>query len=487
MEKKKQQQPERHLRRRNFPDWLIETLGKVRPDFKNEQPHHQHKLAHLAWEIGDNRRKQHLAHPDHASIGFAELDGKFGRSQFPKINERVKLFDRKESHFKEDGRQGYTAALRLMPDVEKAMRDKMRQIRQNKSTIKLLDEEGRQVRTIPPAVGSKDIWGRTITGWNEGKVPKAVKIDMMQLKLLIKHLERQCDSRTGDLFAETSAEDLDRLLTMAHKMLVMASTDIAPGALIHQYEQVDSGRLYAYGVNLQNCQRLLKQVALQGLWDYDIANCHFTIFQQMAAAVNVDTPHITDYLNNKAATRMEIAERVGITIDQTKKCLLALMYGASTKIEKPKIGDRKMDDNLTDIAKELGVEAALRLFAHPTFMAIAEDIKAGRAAILAAQPITSGRGGKVIKNIKGLSLSADSTPAQKLSHLTHGVEALMLDLINREYGDDIQVFQHDGFVSLRRLHVGDIEKMISEATGYRVTLEEKRLDIPADLNKPRGI
>lgn len=477
----------RYRRRRHFPDWLIETLGRVRPGFKLELPHHQHALAQLAWEIGDNRRKQHSEHPGYTSVGHDELDGNFGRGKFAKINERVQVFDRKEAHFRTDGGQGYTAALRLMPEVEQAMRSKMRDIIQNKKTIKLLDESGRQMKTIPPAVGSKDVFGRNIEGWREGRVSKAVKIDAMRTKLLVKHLERQRDSRTCDMFADLSTDDLNRQIAKANKMLVMASTDIAPGAVIHQYEQSESGRMYGFGENFQNSPKLLKQVALIGLWDYDISNCHFAIFQQMAAAVQVETPHITDYLDNKAATRQGIAQRVGITINQTKESLLALMYGASIKVEKPRIGGRKQSDDLNDIAKNLGVEAAVRLFSDPVFLAIANDIKAGRAAILNATPITSGRNGKIIKNIRGLSLSTDSTPAQKLSHLTHGVEALMLDLINQRHADDIQVFQHDGFVSLRRLHVGDIEKMIFEMTGYIITLEEKCIDIPADLNKPWNI
>jgi hypothetical protein len=88
----------------------------------------------------------------------------------------------------------------------------------------------------------------------------------------------------------------------------------------------------------------------------------------MAKQFGVECHAVNRYLADKNQTRRRIAESVGIEVDQAKVCLLALMYGARLSLR---------PDNA--IPEAIGVEKARRLYADPTFAAIAKDLReAGR-------------------------------------------------------------------------------------------------------------
>lgn len=65
-------------------------------------------------------------------------------------------------------------------------------------------------------------------------------------------------------------------------------------------------------------ERIIRKAALHGLWDYDIENCHFAIFSQLAAKYGYQADAVRDYINRKNDIREGIASRVGIRTEQAK-------------------------------------------------------------------------------------------------------------------------------------------------------------------------
>lgn len=458
-----------------YPNNMIQTLGRVRPKFKDLATVDQHKFAELIWSVGADKRKAHSVYEGAISFSYEELDRKFQRSQFKRLNEALQFFDRLDESYRTDGGKGHTAGWRLQPDITVAIDRMLDNIKAGKKMVKLVYEDGRNMLKEPKTVPAKGRDGQTIDRWKKAKTLKSPPVNMMGLRRLLKHLERTKRGKTADLFSAISEAEIDRLLDIGHKALALSSSTIAYGKMIHSYEQIDSGRLYAQGINLQNSQRLLKQVALYGLWEYDIANCHYAIFKQMAKRVEIDTPHIDHYLQNKEATRKGIADRVGITPKEAKDCLIMTLYGSPAS---------PYHENA--IPEAIGVDAAKRLFVEPTFKGLAEEIKGGRAAILSTQIVLTGRGGQqVIKNAFGRAIDIEQTAPQKLAHLVQGVEAWMMDLMVSLHSEDIVLLQHDGFASTRKLEPDMLTRMLLAKTGYLVELEEVRICVPADLGKPR--
>ena len=102
------------------------------------------------------------------------------------------------------------------------------------------------------------------------------------------------------------------------------------GGVMIRYTEVDSGRVYACGINMQNINRLIRFAAMRSMYDYDVENCHYSIFMQMAKRLGLECKVIEHYLRNKRGLRIQLAADVGCTVEQIKECLLAIMYGASS-------------------------------------------------------------------------------------------------------------------------------------------------------------
>ena len=113
------------------------------------------------------------------------------------------------------------------------------------------------------------------------------------------------------------------------------------------------------GINLQTVPREIKQVALHGLYEYDFENCHYAILHQLAAKHGLECPAIAHYLKYKRPVRKQIVDDIGLSLDEAKRCLIALIYGA-------RYSHRHEDA----IPAAIGKAAALQLYKHPLFKRI---------------------------------------------------------------------------------------------------------------------
>ena len=448
-----------------FVDGMVRMLRRVRPQFKTLEPGYQHAIASLIWQAAGKSR-EHSKYDGAVFFTFQELEKKFGRGAFLAINERMDLFE----VFREDYLQNHTRGYKLKPDIVIAQQNMLKHIRTHRPAVRLLFEDGRYMRSVPEAVASKDMSGITASKWEGAKKLLPTPVDIERLRDLLQWLGRQIKANTKDLFSAVDVESLRRLEEMAGKILAMADLDIEGirGLVIHHYVEADSGRLYAQNINLQTAPKLIKQTALHGLWEYDIENCHYSIFSQMAERCGFKAENIKSYLAHKKDTRQGIADRMDITFEQAKVCLLAIMYGARAS---------EFHDNA--IPDAIGQAAARRLFKDAVFNGIHDDIKKGRQIILAAQPSSRA----TISNAVGKTISAQESAPKRLAHLIQGVEASILKEVLKLYSSDLVLLQHDGFASKRRLDILLMERAIHDNTGYCMKLDEEQISIPPDLNR----
>lgn len=454
------------------PADFVALLGKRIKGFSEESTEAQMRLAWMVWTSGAKSRK-HSRHEDAISFNYQELESYFGRGGFEAINERVKMFETTGQWWSDEGK---TRAFWLSELVQ-ALLTKYLDAEWKKAATLLL-QSGKVMRTVPPLLESRDTNGNNAkTKLQSTAGTSLVRVDMERLAGLKAYLrEKAKDWSEGrrpseDLFMVVPGPDvLNRLADDVGRVMRASNTGIGGyGRLIHQYVESGSGRLFAQNVNLQSAPKIVKQAALYGQWEYDFSNCHFSIIDQMAARFGYECTAIRHYLEHKGPIRELIAKTAEIHKDDAKSALLAVMYGAKTVVS-----------NYNDIAAGLGLDAAKRLFAVPEFMAIADDVKQARDCILASWPRTANGS---ISNDYGKAIRPVDKNGKKvseprlLSHIITGVEAKALVTAIKLYPDEIVLYQHDGWVSTRKLDHKAIEQAVYEATGYELKLEWEQIYI----------
>jgi len=456
------------------PEDLLIHMKKHVPGFSDESEPHQFELVRMMW-TGGSKLRQHHHFKDAMSFGHSELAASFGRNSFNDLNERLGFFRQSDNWSMSDG---WTKGYWLSENIA-AIRADYLNMKWSKVT-RLLMADGSALKKIPAAVASQDMDGITVKAWKNARELNRVRVDLDTLGRLRHWLasirdEWKKGNAPVDLFTPYPAlEAIERLHDMTAQVIRLAKIDITGhGYIAQRYVMATSGRLYAKDVNLQTCHTLIKQAALSGLWEYDFANCHFDIMQQMAARHDHTCDAIASYLANKKATRAAIAEQAGISVDQAKVCLLAIMYGAKAS--------ERLDNAIPDA---IGLDAAKRLYQVDLFNGIKEDVGKARAIILKNWKRTAaGR----LTNAIGKSIASTETPIKQIAHLIQGAEAKALMTAVDMYPNSIVLLQHDGFASNDKLDAAAIMEAVFHSTGYRLHMEEEviRVDPDAQFMKNR--
>lgn len=235
--------------------------------------------------------------------------------------------------------------------------------------------------------------------------------------------------------------------------------------MLHRYREIGSGRVYAVGgSNLQNCYLVLREVAMAGMYDIDIENCHYSILAQMAASHGYKCTEIQLYLDNKKHLRESFAAEFGISVQQVKDALIALIYGARLSV--------RANDALPKIFNNLVLVS--KIYMNTKFVALRNDIDGARKVVLKSQKVSR----RTIKNARGLIIRMDeSNERQQLAHLLQGVEVSALEAAYRLYPTEIVLLQHDGFAATQPLETKRIESAILDATGYQLKVEQKVIQV----------
>lgn len=455
--KQKKNQPEHKSRYAQLSAAFLRYLQLYLPGFKNEELEIQLALLDMILQA-PSRYRQHAHYDGWATFTYQELERRFGEDKFREVNRRVRVFDVIEDWSKV---LGMTKPY-MLTDAVTDLRDKFLKGVLRRRNTDLLTEDGKAIRTLPRnALEAKNKSGQTREGWREVAVRTDVPINMHMLKMLIRRIEAkryaiEYGFVQGELFSQEPDEKyLRELHAEALAILHQSKNTVAPGFVIHRYQQSESGRLYAKGINLQNAYRPVRQAAMTSFYDYDISNAHFAILDQMAQRFGYECSAIRHYLKHKKTIREELADKFGLHIGQAKQALIALVYGAAFS-----------EEDTRAIPKIVGsVVVAKKMYQHPQFTAIKADVDGAKKAILAGWPVSR----RTIKNACGLTVDIkDKNPLQQLAHLLQGIEATALEAAHRVAPDKIVLLQHDGFTTTEKLDHEAIETAMFEATGYRL-------------------
>jgi len=444
------------------PESFIKRLRRGLPKFRTLSKKDQTNLAFLIWETGSSHREHH-GDPELSSFSYQELEKKFGRSRFEEINATCKAFEVTPnwSHV-----QGHTRRFDLSPKTKEI---KTAYVNQRTAPLtRLIRQDGKRLRRLPEALEAKDLKGVSRAAWKGAKPLNKCPVHIHRMRQVHALLGKLTDTGQSDLFvAGFDPEAIEHSRGVLGQMLRLATTDVAgEGYVMLRYAEASTGRLYARGINLQTVPRLVRHTALHGLRDYDIENCHFAIFHQMAARYGFDANNIEAYLADKSGTRSGLAERMGIGVGAAKTCLIVTMYGARTSHWFKAV-----------IPDAIGQNAATRLYVDSVFCGIYDDIQAGRKVIIDGHP----KRPRTILNAVGKSIQLKRPAEDILAHLIQGIEVQALRAALELYREDICLLMHDGFASVRKLSIPRIEAAMKDATGYELRLVKEKIQLSPDF------
>lgn len=352
--------------------------------------------------------------------------------------------------------------------------------------LDFVDAKGNSRRIHSRAICSTDIHGSVVQRWKGVSVPALIPVNVENLRVLLRKWEYLIESRQKPkVFAGLMERyglkpaGLARAHRQTQALLAEAQGSRHPGMLPIRYVLYQSGRLYAEGLNLQSCKREIRQAALAGCWDVDIATCHFAIMAQMAKRFGVSCPSIEDYVVRKNGVRGQIARDIGVSLREAKKMINAVGYGAprSTSL-------------YTEIPKQIGRAKAQAFFEHPLYRGIKADVDAATAAILEKHPSNNDE----LINLANRAIAKTDEEGEEIkdstlmAHLLQGVEAAALEAAVRACDGKVLLLQHDGLTSTERVDAAILNRAVQAATGYDLNFEVEQIEMPfADLTPPQSL
>ena len=464
---------------------FFKVMRKHVPGFRKLPMAEQYQLCDMV-NKSQHPRYKHKRHEGATAFWYKEITSRFGRGRFDKINSTAKIFDVSLNWSKE---KGETRAYKPSRNTENALswyhKLVLRAERQEQG--QLVAHTGRTLRTPPAPIASKAINGHTAKNCTDAPIQSFTPINTPNLRRYIKALEtiikqhEDPDYTQGELFADQPGMTLtDRDIgkiryrtRFAVRVIGDSYIDLHQDTvLLHQYVEHSTGRLYARGsINLQTVPREIRQTALTGFYDYDMENCHYALFDQLAAKAEYQTTAITNYLVNKKAIRAELANATARPLKAIKQCLIAIMYGTRKTAFASEYHTAALPDYL-------GEDAAHKFIHHPFVEALFEDVRAGSKAIIEHQAKTNRHN---FTNAMGYTISSNEDPKKIIAHLLQGLEAKILEIARIDQGMNIILLQHDGFTCHQKINRKRLSGLVRDQIGYEIAFSEELLQVPENL------
>ena len=227
-----------------------------------------------------------------------------------------------------------------------------------------------------------------------------------------------------------------------------------------QFEYVEkSNRLWN---PLQNLPNRIKRplFAKNGYnYNYDIQCAAPRLILQYArkCGLNKPTPHMDLYLQDRKFVRDEIAKQTGLTTDEVKFVINAILQGAYIT--------HKYD---TSIINHLGGRHLLidKLKQNEFINNLKEEIK------LIWSFIKPHRTQRTITNKNGLSVKLRLTPKDK-SEIYRELEELVLKEIQRYLvrTNNRGLLEHDGWTCMNAIDMNELRSLVRSNTGYEIEID----------------
>lgn len=380
------------------------------------------------------KNRKHTHYKGYQSYSFKELDQVFGRSNFEAINESTGLFVKLPYSYDGKFTRGLKPSTKLIECFNKAIDQWLPEV----------DAAEHEAFSKSGGIASRDTNGNNSKF--KGNILQAVQVDVKALANLAK-ITPNTDKETR--IKAQAAVMLDLALDKKH---------IPKKWISQRYIQHKTGRLYSDGVSLQNCCREVRYSALNGLYSFDIDNCHYSI---LAQTTKTATPTIDSYLLNKKAVRDGLSCDLDLPIDDIKQILISLIFGAS-------LSEFKQGNAIADICE---TEQRYSKVVSSTFIQglYKEVTKAGQE-LIAKNIAKKGRySGKVI-NAMGL-VCDERASSKRLSHLLQGYEVKALEIVTSITKIDTAALLHDGWVTYSNYDKRVFESAIKAQLGLLLSVE----------------
>jgi len=272
------------------------------------------------------------------------------------------------------------------------------------------------------------------------------------------------DGRGHNRGAEYAEDRVGKAKAQASALLDIAKCSNVPGFVIPtRYTESDAGRLYVDGLlNLQRCYGEVRRAAFMGCFDVDISNCHWSLLSQMAAREGLATPAISFYLNNKKPVRDGLALAAGISVDDAKFVLTAMIYGATLCAS--------VQENKASINRRIGNQAVAHVLAFEPVKNLISDLNRVKGPVMNAYQAKSHKKG-VLVNDFGNEIGAQEDGKVILAHILQGAEACALRAMMATLKGDVLLLQHDGLTCRTKPNKAQLEGVILKETGYALALE----------------
>tara|TARA_R110001632_G_C11325044_1_gene415965 strand:+ start:266 stop:1552 length:1287 start_codon:yes stop_codon:yes gene_type:complete len=380
------------------------------------------------------KNRKHKYYKGYQSYSFKELNKFFGRSNFDSINESAGLFVKLPYSYDEKFTRGLKPSDKLIECFNKAIDQWLPEV----------DNEEHESFSKSGGIAS-----RAVTG-NKSKfksnVLQAVQVDIKALTNLVKK-------------TPTSDREM-RVKAQAAVMLDLAldKTHLPKKWISQRYTEHKTGRLYSDGVSLQNCCKEVRYSALNGLYSFDIDNCHYSILAQLT---KTPTPTVNHYLSNKKAVRAALSCELNLPVDKVKQILISLIFGAS-------LSEFKKGNAIADICET--EERYSQVLANEFIQSLYKEVSKAGGELIKANTLKTGRHSHKVKNIMGL-ICDERVSSKKLSHLLQGYEVKALEVVTSITKADTAALLHDGWVTYSSYDKATFEKAIFEQIGLRLSVE----------------
>ncbi len=423
-----------------FPSVLVELLRQRLPIFAALSVRHQTHIARMLWDYANNRY-QHILY-DGAAFSVDYMKALWGNLQTR--NNVVRHFF---TNIQGDDVSNLISSFTPYDFLGQVLVDFL----EDESPFDLLDGVSRM--RMPPNVilsraanDNPDVVNAKHSKWKGIRPSPTMPINQQAL------LD----------FSRTTRDSRQRMSAL--RLLRLSRNTLCSGSIPLLYEQKSTGRLTEVLFAIQNTQREVISAALNGYWDYDLNNAHFSILSAWAKRLGKATPVVDEYIRNRREIRTELAAHCNAKLDDVKKCLIAMLYGAPLNA----------NPDFAEIPKILGKEKAHIFISHPFVKSLRNEISSVGKFIV--DDTHSLRGCYV--NAMGIE-----APKQKkrnatfslLCHALQGVEALALKSVVAHHAEDILLCMHDGWVSRHRLDCDQLKDLIWSATGFELEIEEQQL------------
>jgi hypothetical protein len=455
------------MREHAIPENFVQALAEWPPFAALALPD-QLQAARMIWEDGSKARAHHAV-PGATSYSYKDLAERFGRKRFNTINQTARMFDVGRSW---SVRRGETRPFGLTSVYRQIKAQHLRSVVEERPVSRFVDMQGRRVQSRLAAISSKRRNGATTTLWAGVTIRPTIPVNTDNLAQLYHLCSDRLRLKSASLPAALGTRGHDAALgklirTNEAAAILLALAHIEgreTGSIPVYYTESTSGRLYASGHNLQNCPRVVRYAALDGAWDIDLDNAHFTLLVELAERTGFTCSAVRHYLQNKVAVRQELASRLSSDIDSIKACLLALIYDA------PRSSSR-----FAAFGRYLGKNKADHLLSLPLFQALAKEVRRAGQHVLATWPSRNSS----LVNSSGCGIPLAAPRKQRLAHLLQGAEALVLKTavvyLEGQYPGNVQLLQHDGLTVRQPINLDALNAHVQEVTALKVTFEAEQI------------